>query len=122
MLGIRRLTQWGYSLYEFQVHGSIVNDVSEPKDMPRKFHLNENYPNPFNPSTRIEFTLAERGLTHLKVFNLLGQEVARLFDDFAEAGKRYNVVFDGTSFSSGTYVVRLESGLQQMSRKMLLVR
>ncbi len=122
MLGIRRLTQWGYSLYEFQVHGSIANDVSEPKDMPRKFHLNENYPNPFNPSTRIEFTLAERGLTHLKVFNLLGQEVARLFDDFAEAGKRYNVVFDGTSFSSGTYVVRLESGLQQMSRKMLLVR
>ncbi len=124
MLGIQRATQYGYSIWEIEVHGPEDTNVDAgPKySLPWLFSLSNSYPNPFNPTTRIEFTLAERGLAHLRVFNLLGQEVARLFDDVAVPGRKYQVVFDGTSLSSGAYVVRLESGTRQMSRKVLLVR
>jgi hypothetical protein len=68
------------------------------------------YPNPFNPATTIDFTLPSDGQATLRVFNVLGQEVATLFAGQAAAGRLYQVPFDARRLTSGIYVARLESG------------
>jgi len=88
----------------------------------KKFELGSNYPNPFNPSTTIRFTLANDGATLLRVYNMLGQSVMTLFDGNAEAGKMYQVTFDASGLPSGFYVAHLQFGNNQMIRKMLLMR
>jgi hypothetical protein len=88
----------------------------------KKFTLASNYPNPFNPSTMIQFTLGNDGMTSLQVYNMLGQEVATLFNGNAEAGKMYQVTFDASSLPSGLYIAKLESGNQRMMQKMVLMK
>ena len=88
----------------------------------KEFSLGRNYPNPFNPTTTIEFSVAMDGRATLEVFNLLGQRIAVLFDDLAKAGQRNRVTFDASAFSSGLYFYRLESGTQHLVRTMSLVR
>jgi len=88
----------------------------------KEFKLESNYPNPFNPSTTIAFTLADDGKATLKVFNMLGQEVATLFDGEAQAGRIQQVKFDASRLPSGLYFAKLESGKQQMLRKMVLMK
>lgn len=98
------------------------NSADNPAIIPAEFKLNQNYPNPFNPKTNISFTVANNGYTTLKVYNLLGNEVATLFAGIAEVGKRYEVTFDATKHSSGIYFYKLSSSGQIQTRKMLLVR
>ncbi|MGA9120916.1 MAG: T9SS type A sorting domain-containing protein [Bacteroidota bacterium] len=112
-----------------QAHYSEVVNVTDgttgvkgQKDVPKEFALKQNFPNPFNPSTMIEFTVAQSGTTRLLVFNPLGQEVARLFDETADAGQRYVVRFDAGQLSTGTYFARLESANQVKIMKMALVK
>jgi len=88
----------------------------------KKFELESNYPNPFNPSTTIQFMLADAGKTSLLVYNMLGQQVMSLFDGNAEAGRIYQVKFDASSLPSGLYVAKLQSGQQQMMQKMILMK
>jgi hypothetical protein len=88
----------------------------------RVFALEGNYPNPFNPETRIEFTVPERGRAILRIFNVIGQEVATLFNEEAEAGKIYQVRFDASRLPTGVYVSRLDHGGQSSMRKMLYVK
>jgi hypothetical protein len=90
--------------------------------MKKVFSLEPNYPNPFNPETTIEFTLAEDDKAVLKVYNTLGQEIATLFEGHAEAGILQQARFHASGLPGGMYIARLESGKQQMIRKMLLVR
>ena len=92
-----------------------------PNDVPQEFALKQNYPNPFNPVTTIEFDLAQAGEVSLKVYNLLGQEVATLVNDNLQAN-RYQVRWDATGFASGMYVYRLEVGDQVEVRKMILLK
>ena len=89
---------------------------------PKAFTLNDAYPNPFNPSTNIRFTLKDAGFTTLKVFNLLGQEVATLFRGEAEAGTLYQYRFDAKGLTSGVYFSVLESGGQRLMKRLLLVK
>ncbi len=89
--------------------------------VPSKYELAQNYPNPFNPSTVIEFSLPTAGMTTLKVYNMLGQEVATLINEELVAGS-YSARFDATHLSSGTYIYTLVSGNQVISKKMLLVK
>ncbi|MBF8296887.1 MAG: hypothetical protein HW389_3432 [Bacteroidetes bacterium] len=91
-------------------------------NVPAEFSLLQNYPNPFNPSTTIQFMLAEDRKATLKVFNILGQEVATLFDGEAQAGRVQHVKFDASQLPSGLYVAKLEAGKQQMMRKMMLLK
>ncbi len=86
------------------------------------YDLEQNFPNPFNPSTVIRFTIPERVKVTLKVMNLLGEEVKRLIDgEYYEAGK-YDVDFLAQGLPSGTYVYRLEAGNYVKSRKMVLAK
>lgn len=89
---------------------------------PNVFELSQNFPNPFNPSTTIEFTVPATGRTTLKVFNTLGQEVATLYNNEAEAGKYHQVQFNASGLSSGIYVSRLQSGDKIQIMKMMFVK
>ncbi|MFA5404095.1 MAG: T9SS type A sorting domain-containing protein [Ignavibacteria bacterium] len=89
--------------------------------VPKEFNLNQNYPNPFNPETVISFDLPKSGFVSLKVYNILGEEVATLLNETKTAGS-YNVNFDGSSFSSGMYYYTLESNGFASTKKMLLVK
>ncbi len=88
----------------------------------KEFKLESNYPNPFNPSTMIRFTLAEDGKATLRVFNMLGQEVATLFDGEVQAGRIQQVKFDASMLPSGSYVAKLESAGRQVMQKMVLLK
>jgi hypothetical protein len=87
----------------------------------KDYILEQNYPNPFNPTTNLEFRIANFGLVSLKVFDVLGNEVATLVDEEKPAG-RYVLEFDGSQLSSGVYFYKLSSGGLNISRKMLLLK
>lgn len=82
----------------------------------------ENYPNPFNPSTHILFSIRKSGQTTLRVFNMLGQVVATLYDGPAESGKLYDVIFDASRLPSGAYLSRLDSNEDHATKKLLFVK
>lgn len=111
--------------------------IDEPVALPTEFTLEQNYPNPFNPSTTIkyeipkqvwddklarhaEFSSASSWIT-LKVYNLLGQEVATLVNEMKAAGK-YTVSFNGSNLTSGIYFYRLQTGGYNETKKMLLLK
>ena len=84
--------------------------------------LSQNYPEPFNPSTTIQFTVPNDGRATLKVYNAIGQEVATLFNDDAAAGVIHQVQFNGSNLASGMYFSRLEFGGKMQMKKMLLLK
>ncbi|MBI5730102.1 MAG: T9SS type A sorting domain-containing protein [Ignavibacteriales bacterium] len=81
----------------------------------------ENYPNPFNPSTTISYTIPEDGKVLLKVFDVLGREITTLINEFTIAGK-HNVAWDGTNFASGIYFYSVTFKGKTLNKKMLLVK
>jgi hypothetical protein len=87
-----------------------------------KFALNQNYPNPFNPTTTISYSIPKSGNVTLKVFNMLGHEVATLVDDYNNANQNYRVEFDGNALSSGVYFYTMTFDNQTVSKKMVLVK
>jgi hypothetical protein len=89
---------------------------------PRIFALNQNFPNPFNPTTTIEFTVPVDGRAKLKIYDMLGREVARLFDGEAKADMVQQVKFDASAFASGTYFARLEFNGERLLTKMTLLK
>ncbi len=97
-----------------------LTDVAEMA--PREFKLMQNYPNPFNPSTQVKFSVENAGRAVLKVYNVLGEEVATLFDGTAEAGRYYVSTFDATGLASGIYIYRLTTEQKNDVHKMLLLR
>jgi hypothetical protein len=99
-----------------------LNPNSVGENVPTVFKLNQNYPNPFNPTTNITFSLANSGQTTLKVYNILGNEVATLFNGNAEAGKQYVVNFDAKNLTSGMYFYKLQNGNSVEVKKLTLVK
>jgi Secretion system C-terminal sorting domain len=91
-------------------------------EIPGKYTLAQNYPNPFNPSTIIRFTVPSNGRAELRIFNVLGQEVATLFSDEAAAGVSHQVQFNASNLASGIYFSQLEFGGTIQVKKMLLLR
>lgn len=88
---------------------------------PNGYELKNNYPNPFNPSTNIEFALEESGLTKLAVYDLLGREVATLVNKNMSAGS-HTVTFDASQLSSGTYLYVLQVNGVRLTNKMTLIK
>ena len=92
-------------------------------NLPNKFFLEANYPNPFNPTTQIRYSLPSSSLHNvtLKVYNLLGQEVATLVNEVQKIGT-YEVEFDASELTSGIYIYTLQSAEFLQSRKMMLIK
>ncbi len=87
----------------------------------RDYALAQNYPNPFNPTTQIHFELPQSGFVTLKVFDMVGREVATLVNDPRNSGS-YTVRFDATNLSSGLYVYRLSAGSYSSVKKMIVMK
>lgn len=96
--------------------------VKEISIAAKEFRLFNNYPNPFNPSTKIRFSVATEGTASLKVMNILGQEVATLFEGNAKAGSLLEVTFDAKNLTSGVYFARLQQGGRTQIQKLNLMK
>ena len=108
---------------EHSLQSQIITGVTDsPEERKMNYHLAQNYPNPFNPSTIIQFTVPTDGRTTLKVYNVLGQEVATLFDGEATAGANHQVQFNGSNLASGIYFSRLQFDGKMQVKKMLLLK
>lgn len=88
---------------------------------PIAYSLDQNYPNPFNPTTVISYSVAKNGFVSLKVYNMLGQEVANLYQGFQKAGS-YKVNFDASKLASGMYLYKLQTNNFTETKKMLLLK
>ena len=89
---------------------------------PKLLKLSENYPNPFNPTTVIEFTIPEDGHVSLRLYDMTGQAVMTMVDEERSAGVYHQMTINASRLSSGTYFARLEFGGTQLTRRMLLVK
>ena len=105
------------SLYESATSG-IMNKQNK---LINDFQLYPNYPNPFNPTTSIRYTLAKPGEVTLKVYNLMGKEIVTLVDGMQSVGN-YDILFHGDNLASGVYVYELMEGNHSMRRKMQLMK
>ena len=92
-----------------------------PVPLPTEFSLSQNYPNPFNPSTTIQFSLPQAENVQLKVFNLLGQEIETLINEYLPSGT-YQQQFTATNMPSGIYIYELKAGKQIEKKKMVLLK
>jgi hypothetical protein len=89
--------------------------------VPHRFFVDQNYPNPFNPTTNIQYGVPKRAFVTVKVFNLLGQEVAALFNGIREAGT-YTLTLNASSLSSGVYLYRVQAGNAVETKRMVLLK
>ena len=103
----------GSSEYSQEVEVEITNPI--------EYILSQNYPNPFNPSTTISYSIPEDGNVTIKIYDILGNEVANLVDEFKQAGK-YDINFDASKLSSGVYYYKMTSAGFSQSKKLMLMK
>lgn len=99
----------------------MINNNVSPNNIIYKYKLNANYPNPFNPSTKINYELEKFGLTKLEVFDILGRSVKVLVNEYKQAGN-YTFEFNGSNLPSGVYIYRLESNGFVGTKRMVLIK
>ena len=107
-------------LDDLELSMDMVSDV-EAELQPFAFQLEQNYPNPFNPSTKISWQSAVSGHQTLKIYDVLGNEVATLIDEYRVAGN-YEIDFDATGLSSGVYFYKLIIADYSSTKKMILMK
>jgi 5'-nucleotidase len=112
------------------IHGAIVmhnriiltkEDDEETLSTPVEFALEQNYPNPFNPATTINYSIPEAGNVEMKVYDILGNEVANLVNE-AKAPGNYSAMFDASSLASGIYIYTLRANNFVQTKKMILIK
>ena len=99
----------------------VLDVVSELPGTPESYNLAQNFPNPFNPSTSIRFSIPEAGLVTVRVFNLLGEDVATLVNDYKNAGN-YDVQFDASRLTTGVYFYSISVNNFASTKKMVLTK
>ncbi len=123
------------NIMDFYVHGDAAPDgrfnyaysttsitgVTEHAEQPTKFTLSQNYPNPFNPATTISYSVPQKELVTLEVFNMLGQKVATLVDRVQNSGN-HKLNFNASNLASGVYLYRMQSTNFTLTKKMVLLK
>lgn len=104
----------------FSINADLISSV-ERSPLPSSVRLAQNYPNPFNPTTTIRFSTTKRGDVSLKVFDLLGREVAMVHNGTLDAGE-HSMHFDASKLRSGVYVYRLDAEGKSLSRRMVVMK
>lgn len=102
-------------------NGSLTGINNNNNQIVDKYSLSQNFPNPFNPTTKISYSIPKAGLVQLKIYDVLGREVASPVNEFKNAGV-YTLDFDGSKFSSGVYFYKLTSGDFTKVKKMVLIK
>ena len=100
---------------------SIMTSVADENQLPSSFSLAQNYPNPFNPTTRIIFNIEKDETVSLKVFDILGREVATLINGKINSGK-HELIWNASNLPSGVYIYRLQSDGKNLAKKMILLK
>jgi pectin methylesterase-like acyl-CoA thioesterase len=115
--------KYSYRLKQIDYDGTFKysQEISVDINKPAEFKLNQNYPNPFNPTTSISYEIPVSGKVTLKVYDVLGSEVATLVNENKETG-RYQVQFGSAHLASGIYMYNLCSGTFVQTRKMILIK
>ncbi|MCX7874580.1 MAG: glycoside hydrolase family 3 C-terminal domain-containing protein [Melioribacteraceae bacterium] len=124
LTGIKRGTEYGYSIYEFEIYNKTISEVENLlNELPEKFSLQQNYPNPFNPTTNIIYTLPFDSEVKLKIFDSIGSEVATIVNEFQKAGT-YNVKLNISNYNlaSGVYFYHLKAGNHIQTKKMIILK
>ncbi len=103
------------------IRGTVVGTEETDSNLPDSYALYNNYPNPFNPTTKIEYSIPKTSNVELKVFDILGREVADLVNEEKPAGN-YTVNFNASKLSSGIYFYRIKSNEFIQTKKMILLR
>jgi hypothetical protein len=110
------------SLQWYQTPSVNPTSVDKATELsPTSFTLNQNYPNPFNPSTQITYQVGKTGFVSVKIYNILGQEVATLVNEVKQAGT-YPVTWVASQMTSGVYFCRMQSGSYSATTKMILTK
>ncbi len=124
LIGIIKYKNSEYKL-EPRTNSDFVGELDGVRQtssvVPSSFSLSQNYPNPFNPSTKIKYSIAKAGYVSLKIYNILGQQVATLGNQYQTAGN-YTATFDASRLASGIYFYRLNAGSFSAVKKMLLLK
>ena len=117
------VTDEGWYIDDVTIQGTVtgVNSDEQYENFPKTFSLSQNYPNPFNPNTTIEFSLPKSEYVTLKVYDLLGKEMATLISDQMQKGK-HKLNWNATDFSSGIYFYTIEAGSFKQTRKLVLMK
>jgi len=112
-----------YRLRQIDLDGTtkVFNAVEVDFNVVREYSLSQNFPNPFNPETEISFALAKLDYVTLKIYNILGSEVATLVNEFMESGK-HTIKFNASALTSGVYLYTIKSGNFTATRKMILLK
>lgn len=101
-------------------YGSILS-VEQKKEIPHQYHLDQNFPNPFNPSTTISFSLPSRSFVSLKIFDVMGREITTVVNEDLVPGV-YSKQWNATGFPSGVYFYRLRTGTYTETKRLILLR
>jgi hypothetical protein len=115
----------GDSVFTYLIRAYVSIDTSGEKQnielTPASFVLEQNYPNPFNTSTTIKFQMPSKGFVTLRIYDMIGREVATLVDEFQEAGP-HDVKFDASNLPSGVYLYRITTGTYVETKKLVLIK
>ena len=103
------------------IAATTVTGVKKADAVPEEFALEQNYPNPFNPTTTIQFSIRKSSIVNLKIFDLLGREVATLVDGEMNIGA-HEISFDASRFASGIYFYRLQAGNFTATKKLVFIK
>jgi len=114
---------FSYRLKQIDFDGSykFSTETNIEVSLPAEFNLEQNFPNPFNPSTIISYSIANKSNVLLSVYNILGEQIATLVNEVKDAGN-YKIEFNALNLPSGIYVYRLDADQYTSSRKMILVK
>ncbi|MBK7107340.1 MAG: T9SS type A sorting domain-containing protein [Ignavibacteriae bacterium] len=114
-------SETGVAGYKVKIDNTTDVKENEATQIPTEYTLMQNYPNPFNPTTNIQFSIPSSNFVKIKVYNLLGQEIATLVNQNLSAGN-YTTNFSAENLASGIYVYSLEVGSNVISKKMLVMK
>jgi hypothetical protein len=109
------------NVYGYNWNTPYTTDVEQISGLPQNFNLTQNYPNPFNPSTKIEYSIPEASFVQLKVYDILGNEVATIINEDQPAGT-YRADFNGQGLASGMFIAKLQAGNYTKTIKMSLLK
>ena len=99
----------------------VITSIEKETDLPKQYALYQNFPNPFNPYTKIRYSIPEPGRVKISVYNIIGEEIVTLVNREKEVGY-YEVEFDGSNLPSGVYLYKLQSNNYTEFKKMILMK